>query len=111
MLKHNHTIGCSHSHLPYFRYLAWTSGCRMDTTTIKQHLALAQSNKALSEMHIARQCEIVRDLLLKGRDNTEALRLLGNLIDMQTIRLAYIDRLQHRLNAPSPKQSSMLLGA
>ncbi|PCK86943.1 hypothetical protein CPT32_11050 [Rhizobium sophoriradicis] len=71
----------------------------MDRTMVEKHLQQAREHVAAGELHLARQREIVAELIDRGADVTEANRLLMNFEESQIMHVAHLDRLKAELLA------------
>ena len=71
----------------------------MDRAMVEKHLQQAREHVALGELHLARQREIVAELINRGVDVTEAKRLLLNFEESQLMHVAHLDRLKAELLA------------
>ncbi|AGS25756.1 hypothetical protein [Rhizobium etli] len=71
----------------------------MDRTMVEKHLQQAREHVATGELHLARQREILAELIDRGADVTEAKRLLMNFEESQIMHVAHLDRLKAELLA------------
>lgn len=71
----------------------------MDRAMVEKHLQQAREHVASGELHLARQREIVAELIDRGADVTEANRLLLNFEESQIMHVAHLDRLKAELLA------------
>ncbi|ARQ13684.1 hypothetical protein NXC12_PE00082 (plasmid) [Rhizobium etli] len=71
----------------------------MDRTMVEKHLQQAREHVAVGELHLARQREILAELIDRGADVTEAKRLLMNFEESQIMHVAHLDRLKAELLA------------
>ena len=69
----------------------------MDRAIVEKHLQQAQEHVAMGGQHVARQRQIVAELLDRGADVTEAIRLLANFEETQGMHLAHLERLEAEL--------------
>ena len=74
-------------------------GFDVDRAMVEKHLQQAREHVALGELHLARQREIVAELIDRGVDVTEAKRLLMNFEESQLMHVAHLDRLKAELLA------------
>lgn len=81
---------------------AWEARHRpMDRATIVEHLALAEKHVMAGARIVARQRELVAELVRDGHDTTEARRLLGQFEEVQSMYEADRDRLFAELTSLS----------
>ncbi|MBB4237943.1 hypothetical protein [Rhizobium esperanzae] len=71
----------------------------MDRRMVEKHLQQAREHVLLGGQHVARQREIVAELIDRGADSTEAIRLLVNFEESQVMHVAHLDRLKAELLA------------
>ncbi|EGE58904.1 hypothetical protein [Rhizobium phaseoli] len=71
----------------------------MDRAMVEKHLQQAREHVASGELHLARQREIVAELISRGADVMEAKRLLTNFEESQITHVAHLERLKAELLA------------
>jgi len=69
----------------------------LETSTIRDHLAIAERHVAEGERHIARQRNVVKQLGEDGHDQKMAFDLLALFEDMQQLHISDRDRLRTEL--------------
>jgi hypothetical protein len=69
----------------------------MDLQLIRQHLAEAERHVALSDMHIARQIEIIDELQQHGHSTLLALDLLETYRTLRETHVAHLDMIRREL--------------
>ncbi|PDS99933.1 hypothetical protein CO659_01545 [Rhizobium sp. S9] len=78
----------------------------MDRAIVKKHLEQAQEHVTAGGLHVARQREIVAELINRGADVTEAIRLLTNFEESQDMHVAHLERLKAELLECDEKQQA-----
>jgi len=74
----------------------------MDRRQIEEGILMTERHIAQGQRHIARQVEIIEELVRGGHDTAEARRLLSNFEQSQELHISHRDRLLNEL-AASPK--------
>ena len=70
----------------------------MDRKTLEKHLEQADRRVASGWRNLARQTDLVVDRKLKGKDITDARRMLFSFEDLMDVYLAARDQLRQRLS-------------
>jgi hypothetical protein len=77
----------------------------MDRAILEQHLLEAEGHVSQGERHVRDERELIARLERQGHDTTEAIRLLRQFEELQTLHVSDRERLQRELEESRVKEN------